>query len=312
MPDTSSPPRAPHIWEALSAILVLVVSISSAIVFYETDPHIAMLLGVVAAAIVGLRCGYKWATIQDGMIAGIANSLQAVIILMIIGILIGLWILSGVVPSLLYYGLLVLEPEIFLPTALIICAITSLATGTSWGTTGTIGVALMGIGAGLGFPLPIVAGACLSGAYFGDKMSPLSDTTNLAPAMAGTDLYTHIRHMMYTTGVAFGLTLVIEIALGFQYGGSDADVAQVKQILETLDKHFFINPVFLIPPVLVIVAAYRRVPAIPGIVAGAVVAALLGLALQGNTFEQVLNVAFGGYTSETGVKAVDKLLSKGA
>ena len=311
MPVTANSPRAPYIWEALLAILVLVVSISSAIVFYETDPHIAMLLGVIASAAVGMRCGHKWRTIQDGMIAGIANSLQAVIILMIIGILIGLWILSGVVPSLLYYGLLILRPEIFLPAALIICAITSLATGTSWGTTGTIGVALMGIGAGLGFPLPIVAGACLSGAYFGDKMSPLSDTTNLAPAMAGTDLYTHIRHMMYTTGVAFGLTLVIEIILGFQYGGSDADVAQVNLILTTLDKSFFVSPVFLIPPVLVIVVAYLRVPAIPGIVAGAVAAAILGLALQGNTFEQVLNVAFGGYTSETGVKAVDKLLSKG-
>ncbi len=309
--NATGSPRAPHLWEALLAILVLVVSISSAIVFYETDPHIAMLLGVIAAAAVGLRCGHRWQTIQDGMIAGIANALQAVIILMIIGILIGLWILSGVVPTMLYYGLLILRPEFFLPATLFICAITSLATGTSWGTTGTIGVALMGIGAGLGFPLPIVAGACLSGAYFGDKMSPLSDTTNMAPAMAGTDLYTHIRHMMYTTGVAFGITLLIEIALGFQYGGSDADIAQVRVILETLDKTFMINPIFLIPPVLVVVVAYRRVPAIPGIVAGAVAAAVLGLALQGNSFEQVLNVAFGGYTSETGVKSVDKLLSKG-
>lgn len=307
----SRTPRAPYLWEALLAILVLVLSISSAIVFYETDPHIAMLLGVTAAAIVGLRCGHNWSTIQNGMIAGIANSLQAVIILMIIGILIGLWILSGVVPSLLYYGLQILRPEYFLPATLLICAITSLATGTSWGTTGTIGVALMGIGAGLGFPLPIVAGACLSGAYFGDKMSPLSDTTNLAPAMAGTDLYTHIRHMTYTTGVAFGLTLLIEIFLSFQYGGSAADVAQVELILATLDSNFYISPVFLIPPVLVIVVAYRRVPAIPGIMAGAVAAAILGLALQGNTFEEILNVSFGGFGSETGVEEVDTLLSKG-
>jgi len=311
MTEETKTPRAPYLWEALLAILVLVLSISSAIVFYETDPHIAMLLGVVAAAVVGMRCGYKWLTIQDGMIAGIANSLQAVIILMIIGILIGLWILSGVVPTLLYYGLLILKPEFFLPAAVLICAVTSLATGTSWGTTGTIGVALMGIGAGLGFPLPIVAGACLSGAYFGDKMSPLSDTTNLAPAMVGTDLYTHIKHMMYTTGVAFGLTLIIEVILGLQYGGSDADIAQVHLILETLDKTFFINPAFLIPPILVIVVAYRRVPAIPGIAAGAVAAALLGIALQGNSFEEILNVAFGGYASETGVESVDTLLSKG-
>ena len=311
MNDAIQKPRAPYVWEALLAMLVLVVSISSAIVFYEADPHIAMLLGVIAAAAVGLRCGYQWQTIQDGMIAGIANSLQAVIILLIIGVLIGVWILSGVVPTLLYYGLLIMQPEFFLPATLLICAVTSLATGTSWGTTGTIGVALMGIGSGLGFPLPIVAGAVLSGAYFGDKMSPLSDTTNLAPAMVGTDLYTHIRHMMYTTGVAFGLTLVIEIMLGLQYGGGAADITQVQLILETLDKHFLINPVFLLPPVLVMVVAYRRVPAIPGIVAGAAAAALLGLALQGNTYGDFLNVAFSGYVSETGVAAVDDLLSKG-
>ena len=241
-------PRKPKVLEALLAMLVLVASISSAIVFYETDPHIAMLLGVAAAAIVGLRCGHRWQTIQEGMVAGIANSLQAVIILMIIGVLIGLWIVSGVVPTLLYYGLMILQPEFFLPAALLICAVTSLATGTSWGTTGTIGVALMGIGAGLGFPLPIVAGACLSGAYFGDKMSPLSDTTNLAPAMVGTDLYTHIRHMMYTTGVAFGLTLVIEIVLGFQYGGSEADAVQVACFDTAFHRgHPFVNDTFALP-----------------------------------------------------------------
>jgi NhaC family Na+:H+ antiporter len=270
-----------------------------------------MLLGVFVASIVALIAGFKWEVIQDGMLKGISNSLQAVVILLIIGILIGVWILSGVVPTLLYYGLKILSPEIFLPATLIICAITSLATGTSWGTTGTIGVALMGIGSGLGFPLPIVAGAVLSGAYFGDKMSPLSDTTNLAPAMAGTDLYTHIRHMMYTSGVAFGLTLVIEIVLGLSYGGGEENLETINQILITLDEQFSINPLLLLPPVLVMVFAYRKIPAIPGITVGLLSAAILGILLQGNNYETLVNAAYSGYASNTGIEEVDSLLTKG-
>ena len=201
--------RDPYLWEALISILGLVLFISLAIVRYESDAHVPILLGVLVAAVIGLRAGYSWKEIETGMLNGITNALQAIVILAIIGILIGVWILTGVVPTMLYYGLKILHPKIFLPAALIICSITALATGTSWGTTGTIGIALIGIGAGLGFPLPVVAGAVLSGAYFGDKMSPLSDTTNMAPAMVGTDLYTHIKHMTYTTGVSYGLTLVI-------------------------------------------------------------------------------------------------------
>jgi NhaC family Na+:H+ antiporter len=288
-----------------------VVGIMLSIVVYGTDPHIPMLLGVFVAALIGYRIGCPWDVIQDGMLKGITNALQAIVILLIIGILIGVWIVSGVVPTLLYYGLKILSPEIFLPAALLICAITSLATGTSWGTTGTIGVALMGIGAGLGFPLPMVAGAVLSGAYFGDKMSPLSDTTNLAPAMVGTDIYTHIRHMTYTTSVTFGLTLVIEIVLGLFYGGGEQDLAAVQEILASLERDFAIGPWHLIPPVLVIVCAYRKYPAIPGLVAGVIAAVVLGVVFEGVTYPDFLEVAYGGYASNTGIEAVDSLLTKG-
>ena len=304
-------PRLPTIPEALISLLSLVTGIGISIAIYGLDPQIPMLLGVGVAGLVAWRCGYGWSEIQGAMVKGITNALPAIMILLIIGTLIGIWILSGVVPTLLYYGLKILSPEIFLPTALIICAITSLATGTSWGTTGTIGVALMGIGAGLGFPLPLVAGAVLSGAYFGDKMSPLSDTTNLAPAMAGTDLYTHIKHMCYTSGVAFGLTIVIEVALGFVYSSTGADLAQVNEILTTLDSNFTINAVMLIPPLVVMVVSYRKIPALPGIALGVVTAAIIGFALQGNTYEQAMSVAFNGYSSETGIESVDSLLSRG-
>ena len=307
----NSKQRDPHVWEALISLVSLVVGISISIVVYGADPHIPMLLGVFVAAVMAWKAGFEWEVVQAGMLKGISNSLQAIVILSIIGILIGVWILSGVVPTLLYYGLKILHPKIFLVATVLICSVCSLATGTSWGTTGTIGVALIGIGAGLGFPLPLVAGAVLSGAYFGDKMSPLSDTTNLAPAMAGTDLYTHIRHMVYTTGVSYGLTLIIEIIIGLFYRGGSANIETVNQILTTLDSNFTINIVFLLPPVLVMVCAFKKMPAIPGITMGVLSAAILGFLFQGNGFGDFLAAGYGGYTSSTGVEAVDSLLTKG-
>jgi NhaC family Na+:H+ antiporter len=303
--------REPYLWESLISIVGLIFFISLAIVRYECDAHVPILLGVLVAALIGLRAGYSWKDIETGMLNGITNSLQAIVILEIIGILIGVWILSGVVPTLLYYGLKVMHPSIFLPATLIICSITSLATGTSWGTTGTIGIALIGIGAGLGFPLPIVAGAVLSGAYFGDKMSPLSDTTNLAPAMAGTDLYTHIKHMIYTTGISYALTLIIEFVLGLFYGGGQANLDSVNQILTGIQSQFSINPLLLIPPILVMLLAYRKIPAVPGIVIGVLAAGVLGVIFQGNNFGNLLSVAYGGYVSNSGIEAVDNLLTKG-
>jgi len=303
--------RDPYLWEAAVSILSLIVFISLAIVRYETDAHVPILLGVLIAAIVGLRAGFTWKEIETGMLNGITNSLQAIVILVIIGILIGVWILSGVVPTLLYYGLKILHPKIFLPAALIICSITSLATGSSWGTSGTIGIALIGIGDGLGFPLPLVAGAVLSGAYFGDKMSPLSDTTNMAPAMVGTDLYTHIKHMSYTTGLSYAITLVLEFLISLFYGGGQANLESVNQILSGIDAQFSVNPLLLLPPIIVMVLAFRKIPAVPGIVIGILAAGLLGVLFQGNTFGGLLQAAYGGYVSTSGVEAVDNLLTKG-
>lgn len=303
--------RDPYLWEALISILALIVFISLAIVRYETDAHVPILLGVLTAGLIGLKAGFTWKDIETGMLDGITNSLQAIVILVVIGILIGVWILTGVVPTMLYYGLKILHPAIFLPATLIICSITSLATGTSWGTAGTIGIALIGIGEGLGFPLPLVAGAVLSGAYFGDKMSPLSDTTNMAPAMVGTDLYTHIKHMTYTTGVSYGITLIIEIVIGFFYGGGEANLEKVNQILSGIESQFSINPLLLIPPAIIIILAFRKIPAIPGIAIGILAAGVLGVIFQRNTFGELLSAAYGGYASNSGVAAVDNLLTKG-
>ena len=309
--DIPTGARMPHLWEAIISLFSLVVGISISIVAYGLDPQIPMLLGVIVASLVALRCGFSWQNIQNGMVRGITNALPAMIILLVVGILIGVWILAGVVPTLIYYGLQFMSPTIFLPATLIICAITSLATGTSWGTSGTIGVALMGIGAGLGFPLPLVAGAVLSGAYFGDKMSPLSDTTNLAPAMAGTDLFTHIKHMSYTTGVSISLTLIIEIVLGLRYSAAGGDLERIDTMLTTLADNFTINPVLLLPPLVVLFVSYRKMPAIPGITLGVIAGAICAVGLQGANYEALANAAFGGFSSDTGVDEVDSLLSRG-
>lgn len=303
--------RPPTLTEALVSLIALVVGIGVSIVVYGLDPQIPMLLGVIVASLVALRCGYRWDDIQEGMVRGIHNALPALIILMVVGVLIGVWIQAGVVPTLISYGLKLLSPAVFLPAAVVICAISSLATGSSWGTSGTLGVALMGIGGSLGIPLPLVAGAVLSGAYFGDKMSPLSDTTNLAPAMAGTDLFTHIKHMSYTTGVSIGLTLVIEMALSLYYSGTSGGLERVEVMQQTLAAHYVINPVLLLPPLLVLFVSYKRLPAIPGITLGVIAGGLCALGMQGADYAELMQVAFGGVTSDTGVEAVDSLLSRG-
>ncbi|MBM7622626.1 Na+/H+ antiporter NhaC [Sporohalobacter salinus] len=304
--------RMPYIWESLISLLALVVSISVAIVKYDAAPHVPMLMGTIVACLMAYRIGYKWDDIEQGMIDGITQSLQAVIILCIIGVLVGVWILSGVVPTMIYYGLKILSPEIFLVASVIICAITSIGTGSSWGTVGTVGIALMGIGEGLGMPMPIVAGAILSGSYFGDKMSPLSDTTNLAPAMAGADLYDHIKHMVYTTGVSFALVLVIETFLGFMYGGGSIEsMGAVNELMQGLSSQFNINLLLLLPPIVVIILASQKVPSIPAITTGAIIGAIMGIFMQGVDFGQILSAAYGGYVGDTGVSTLDNLLTNG-
>lgn len=300
------------LWHAGIVFLVLVVSMGCGIVIYDAGVHITMFMGVCAAAIMALYLGYEWDYIENAMMDGIHNALQAVIILIIVGILVGEWILAGVVPSMIYYGLQILSPSIFLIAAVLICSVTSLATGTSWGTMGTMGLALVGIAIGLGIPSPIAVGAIISGAYFGDKMSPLSDTTNLAPAMAGTDVFTHVKFMMLPTGVAYAITLLAFGVLGMQYAGTSADLSAVTEMSEGLKSLFVINPLLLLPPVIVIVAVAMKVPAIPGIVLGIFAGAFAGIIFQdGITFGAILTAGMSGFTCESGVVAIDDLLTSG-
>ena len=285
--EKKSTGRMPKLWEACITLAVLILVLAAGIIIFEVDPHVPMFVGVCAAALMAMYLGYGWDEIEKSMMDGIYKALQSCCILIIVGILIGVWIDAGVVPAMVYYGLKILHPAIFFIAVVLICSITSLATGTSWGTMGTMGVAFMGIGFGLGMNPAMTAGAILSGAYFGDKMSPLSDTTNLAPAMAGTDVMSHVKAMLLPTAVTYGITLVAFGILGaMQYHGGEADMSRVTEFAMALNAAeggvFHINPLLLLPPVIVIVAVAMKVPAIPGITLGIFAGAILGLIFQPN------------------------------
>ncbi len=303
----------PKLWEALLTMLFMVAMLAIGIIKFGVDPQVPMFVGVIGAALMSLYLGYKWKDIEDAMLNGIFKALQSVIILAIIGILTGVWLDAGVVPAMIFYGLKVLHPSIFFVGALLICSITALATGTSWGTMGTMGVALMGIGFGLGMNPAMTAGAIISGAYFGDKMSPLSDTTNLAPAMSGTDVMSHVKFMLVPTGITYGISIVFFAVLGvMQYKGGAADMSSVQSLSDALNGMFNINPVLLLPPLVVIVAVACKIPAIPGITLGIIAGGIVGIIFQKDcTLGTLFSCGMDGFSCETGIYEIDELLNSG-
>lgn len=237
--------------------------------------------------------------------------MQACLILMIIGMIIGTWILAGVVPTIIYYGLKILSPNIFLVATLILCSIISVATGSSWTTIGTIGVALIGIGQGLGISVGMTAGAIISGAYFGDKLSPLSENTNMGSGIIGVNLYEHIKHMLYTSIPSFLIALVLFYLLGRKYNVSTMDYSQINMIINGLQEQFVITPILLIVPIIIIIVVVLKIPAIPGLIISFVVGSLAAIFIQGANLLEIITSAQFGYTSATGIELIDNLLSKG-
>ena len=311
--NKTSKGRMPKLYEALLTMAILIAVLAVGIIVYEVDPHVPMFIGTIAAALMALYLGYSWNEVETAMMNGIYRALQSIIILIIIGILIGVWLDSGVVPAMIYYGLKILHPSIFFIAVVLVCSITSLATGTSWGTMGTMGVAMMGIAIGLDMDPGMTAGAVISGAYFGDKMSPLSDTTNLAPAMAGTDVMTHVKFMIMPTAVAYGITLVFFGVLGMmQYHGGDADMSKAFEISNALQGMFNMNPLLLLPPVIVIVAVALKMPAIPGITLGILAGGIMGLIFQQDcSLGTLMSCGMNGFVCETGIYEIDELLNRG-
>ncbi|MDO5490994.1 MAG: Na+/H+ antiporter NhaC family protein, partial [Bacillota bacterium] len=273
--------RKVPMWQCVIAILAMVVFLFWNVKFDKGgEAHGGLILAACIAGIIGAANGWKWSYMEQGILAAINRSMQAMLILAVVGAMIGCWKAGGVIPSMMYYGIKIISPRIFLFTACILCSVISLATGSSWSTAGSMGVALIGIGTALGFPAAMTAGAIVSGAYFGDKMSPLSDTTNLAPAIAGTNLFAHIKHMVYTVTPSLIIALIVYLILGFTHKGGAANEEQITMILGFIAENFKVGILFLIPPVFVIVAVIIKMPALPALIAGA----LLGIpfmAMQG-------------------------------
>lgn len=273
--------------------------------------HIPLIASATFASIIAVANGYKWAFLEQGIIASINRSMQAMLILMTVGLLIGSWIAGGVVPAMIYYGLMILSPGIFLVAGCVICCIVSLATGSSWTTAGTIGIALIGVGSGLGIDPAMTAGAIVSGAYFGDKMSPLSDTTNLAPAIAGSNLFDHIRHMIWTVTPSLILALIIYAILGMGHASGQTDLSAVEVIQNGMTDNFNISPLLLLPPVVVILIVAFRLPAMPGLIGGALLGCIFGAIFQGVGLAEWPSILHYGFESATGIESIDSLLSRG-
>ena len=323
--------KSPTLIDAIIPIIVLIIMLSVSVYLYGDNSsyganQIALILSASIAAIIAIKNGYSWKEVESGIVKGIGMGMRAILILLAVGALIGTLIMSGTVPAMIFYGLDILSPSFFYFTACIICAISSISIGSSWTVAGTLGVALMGIATGLGLSPSVTAGAIISGAYFGDKMSPLSDTTNLAPAIAGTDLFSHIRHMAWTTGPSLIIALIIFLIMGLT-SNAEGNAEGLELIQSTLNQIFNISIISFVPIIVIFVLAYKKMPAFPTILIGALLAGLFSILLQPEVVSNFVNQAelssaltmisgvwtalHSGFVLESGVTVVDDLLTRG-
>lgn len=252
--------KQPTFFLAVLPILAMILLLGVGYAVLGLSAEVLMLVSAAVAAVIAIYLGYTWDDIMDSIVGKLSKTMPAIFILIIVGFLIGTWMIGGTIPMMVYYGLKIINPSFLIVTAFLVTAIVSICTGTSWGSAGTIGVALMGIASGLGAPLPIVAGAVVSGAYFGDKMSPLSDTTNLAPIAAGSKLYDHIAHMLWTTGPGFIICCIVYTIVGMNLDGLAAGNTpeKVTTILDTLHQIFSFNPLIILPVIIVLYGSLRK------------------------------------------------------
>ena len=298
----------------VSAIVTLVTMIAAmlfTVAVLEKEPHIPLLIGTAVAILITMLHGYEFSEVEEMMYKGIRHALPAIVIIILVGLVIGSWIGSGVVATMIYYGLQLIDPRYFLAVVIILCGIVALAIGSSWSTMATVGVASMGIGISMGISPGVVAGAVICGSYFGDKMSPLSDTTNLASGLTGVDLFEHIKHMFYTTIPALVISLIAFFFIGQRFGGRNFDAKNIKDILATMQDNFLITPWLLLIPIIVIALVVVKVPAIPAICVGIILGFFAQIFLQGGSITEALTALQTGYTIESGNKLVDELFNRG-
>ena len=283
------------------------------------SPEVLMLVSAAIAGLIALYLGYSWDDIMDSIVGKLSKTMPAIFILIIVGFMIGSWMIGGTIPMMVYYGLKLISPKYLVVTSFLVTAFVSVCTGTSWGSAGTIGVALMGVAAGMGAPLPIV-----SGAYFGDKMSPLSDTTNLAPIAAGGKLYDHIQHMFWTTGPGFIICCIVYTVVGFTFGGDLAAAGtpeKVTIIFETLEQIFKFNPLIILPPIIVLYGSVTKKPTIPVMLLSSAVAMFNAVVFQNFSLQDCFTSAISGFnldmihvagfTTEGLIEDIPRLLQRG-
>ena len=300
----------PSLFVAVLPFIFLIIFMLLGTLVFGSPAQIPLILGIAVTCIIGHFLGYSYEEIEDSMIETNKMGLQANFIMLIVGCLIGSWIVGGVVPGMIYYGLKLFTPRIFLIILPVMCAIISVSTGSAWTTAGTMGTAAMGIGVGMGIPAPLVAGAVVSGASFGDKLSPLSDSTNLAAATAEAGLFDHVRHMLKTTIPSFLIALLIFAFLGRNFGSANIDNHAIENITTTIANNFKITPLIFIPPIIIIVVIFLKVPPVPGMLIGTL--AGVGMCFyQGVDLTTILAALYEGPSIETGNAIVDKLLNRG-
>ena len=322
--------KQPSLLDAITPVVVLISMLAGTVYVFGLDSfgpnQVALIMAAAVAAMIGIKNGLSWNEIERGMIDTISVSLQSVLILLMVGSLIGSWILSGTVPSMIYYGVELMSPDYFYLTACLVCALLGFSIGSSWTVAGTLGIGLMGIAAALDLSLPISAGAIISGAYFGDKLSPLSETTNLAAAVTSNNLFDHIQHMLWTTIPGFVIALVIFFILGIG-SGSNVVINDIEILQAAMQETFTINPLMLAPLILLLGMAVRKLPALSTLICGTLAGCLFAIIFQWDVvvalaadeslaapaavFKGLFSAMFLGYSSVTGNEALDSLLSKG-
>lgn len=320
--------KQPTLIQAFIPIVLLICLLGLNVYFFGDDTlsgsnQIGLILAAAVAGIIAISLGFSWEEIKEGIVKSISSAMPSILILFLIGSLAGTWMISGVVPALIFYGLKILDPVIFLLAATVVSAIVSISTGSSWSTVATIGIALLGIGKAMGISEGIVAGAIISGAYFGDKMSPLSDTTNLAPAMAGTDIFTHIRYMSMTTGPSIIITCIIFLVIGFTYN-FDTATTDVSTVMNAIDNNFNITPWLFLVPAFLIFIIIKKVPPLPALLAGTLMGAAFAIIFQPHIVKSIADMGdnmwiasyvgimksmFGEVSIMTGNENINELLS---
>ncbi|WP_163934883.1 Na+/H+ antiporter NhaC [Paraferrimonas sp. SM1919] len=302
--------RAPSLLQVIVALGLFLLMAFSFTAELNLPIQLALYFGWFVIMGLGLYLGHKYKDLEAAALQGVSKGLPAVLILMAVGALVGTWIAGGIVPTIIYYGLNAIHPAIFLPATMLICSLTALGTGTSWGAAGTAGIAMMGIGSGLGVPPAVTAGAVLSGCYFGDKLSPLSDSVILASSMSEVEVVEHIKGMLPIALISYVITALLFTLYGLNFAG-DVDMSQVEGVIAAIDKQFVITPLAFIPVAVVLGMLAFRVPSFVAISFGSLLGVVWAVLLQDMDFIHALNTTWAPFAINSGVDFIDAILNRG-